>query len=154
MSKGNGAKNPTPPRSMTQMNMRVDEQTADTFRTFCQKQDLTQNAAMQVLLSADEEAHSAIVQSLQKEVDALNETIKDLKEEKQSIRSKNYQEKLVSVKQRNDWILVMRLLLNSFIDFPDEKDDCEDHLEVLRFDFAKEELPFKSYAYPEGGAAK
>lgn len=150
MSKGNGAKDPTPVRSMTQMNMRVEEHVADTFRVFCQKQNLTQNAAMQVLLSADDDSRAEVIRSLQKENAALNEVIRELKENNKQIQSDNYHQKLILFKQRKDWIFVMRQIMNFFMKNQDEdQDDKErENLKAVSFKFAKENLSFKSFVYP------
>ena len=150
MSKENGAKNPTPPRSMTQMNMRVEEHVADIFRMFCQKQNLTQNAAMQILLSEDDNSRAEVIRSLQKENAALNEVIRKLKEDNKQIRSEDYQQKLALFKQRKDWIFVMRQLLNFFIANRNEDpvDKEREDLKPVSFKFAKENLFFKNFAYP------
>lgn len=150
MIKSNDSQFSFPVRSMTQMNMRVEEHVADAFRAFCQKHNLTQNASMQVLLSADDDSRAEVIRSLQKENAALNEVIRELKENNKQIQSDNYHQKLILFNQRKDWIFVMRQIMNFFMKNQDEdQDDRErENLKAVSFKFAKENLSFKSFVYP------
>ena len=141
----NGGKN-----ADTQLNIRVDFWAAQAFRDFCERNLVTQNEALRLLLQNVGQDYYERTDPLQRRLQQQEEIIEKLQKDNDELRSERAEKHKRLLNQRRDWFRIVDKMLMRIVDrYCVPPDDDTEPLKRMKFKDAKKYYDFKSYQYPE-----
>lgn len=136
-------------RDMTQLNLRVSRQTADSFRVYCKTQGLTQNQALATLLSQTvHDGYESAEESLSSEVKRYKEMADDYKAKYDNLCCTQERKEQTAWRRCRDWAKVVKEMLTFVAEFRDRPEQSP--MKVGRVKKYPEKKTFQQYQYPKG----
>lgn len=139
--------------ALQQMNIRVKESVARSFRSFCKERDLTQSEGLRLLLLSEAFAdRDVVMQSYQQEFDALRTENSKLKEENIKLLTLQRDKESWALRHRKEWIHIAKAIVSCMVErayipyFPFEL-----HKTIHRFKSNEGYELFSSHYYPQEG---
>ena len=140
--------------NLLQFNMRVNDNVAQAFRTYCKEKELTQSEGLRLLLMGEDFSEwELMIQSYQQEFGALKEENSQLKKQNEELLAYKRGEESWVMQQRKAWINIAESMLSFVIRrFVGYQDDFFERERTLGFKNSEGYEQFLNSDYPtEGG---
>lgn len=139
---------------LVQFNVRVSENVAQAFRTYCKEKEKTQSEGLRLLLMGEDfSERELMIQSYQQEFDELKEENSQLKKQGEELLAFKRGEEAWIMQQRKAWIDIAESMLNIVIRrYVGYRDDFFERERTLSFKNSEGYEQFLNSDYPtEGG---